>query len=238
VLLADVAHPHDAALCAEKSSPRSMRRIASPDTTCASPRVSASRLTPAMRPMPRRLLQNADFAMYRPNTRAQQLSILQTRDECQCHRTQSVETDLRQAISRHEFILNYQPKVNLATGAVVGVEALITLATPDARPHAAAAIHSDRRGIGTHSSDRPMGVGHRLSASAHLQDDGLFPMSMAINVSAVRVARQGFPHERASDPRAVALGAALSRARADRNITCCRTGNRPRISCARSRPWA
>ena len=38
---------------------------------------------------------------------------------------QSVETDLRQAVARGEFELNYQPKVNLETGAVVGVEALI-----------------------------------------------------------------------------------------------------------------
>jgi len=33
---------------------------------------------------------------------------------------QAVETDLRQAIARQEFVLNYQPRVDLATGAVVG----------------------------------------------------------------------------------------------------------------------
>ena len=34
-------------------------------------------------------------------------------------------SDIRSALSRHEFVLYYQPKVNMHTGAVIGVEALI-----------------------------------------------------------------------------------------------------------------
>ena len=33
---------------------------------------------------------------------------------------QSLEDDLRRAIDRQEFVLHYQPKINLETGAITG----------------------------------------------------------------------------------------------------------------------
>jgi predicted signal transduction protein with EAL and GGDEF domain len=38
---------------------------------------------------------------------------------------QMIRSDLRHALDRQEFVLEYQPKVNLASGAITGVEALI-----------------------------------------------------------------------------------------------------------------
>lgn len=75
---------------------------------------------------PDELLRDADIAMYQAKVSGKDqyqvfsASMYQT----VCHQLQ-LETDLRHAIQRQEFVLHYQPIVELATGTVVGVEALI-----------------------------------------------------------------------------------------------------------------
>jgi diguanylate cyclase (GGDEF)-like protein/PAS domain S-box-containing protein len=72
------------------------------------------------------IMRNADLAMYRAKAARDGGYI---RFESEMHdalllRVQA-ESDLRQALGRGELVLHYQPTVNLHTGAVVGVEALI-----------------------------------------------------------------------------------------------------------------
>jgi diguanylate cyclase (GGDEF)-like protein/PAS domain S-box-containing protein len=78
------------------------------------------------------LLKNADTAMY--------LSKDKNRNNYQfytpalnkkTHERLKVENELRRAIERKEFVLHYQPKININTGELTGVEALVRWRHPE-----------------------------------------------------------------------------------------------------------
>ncbi len=78
------------------------------------------------------LLRNADIAMYRAKE--------QGRNNYQFYSAQmnkhtferlAMESSLRRAVERNEFLIHYQPKLDLETGAIAGVEALVRWNHPD-----------------------------------------------------------------------------------------------------------
>jgi diguanylate cyclase (GGDEF)-like protein len=72
------------------------------------------------------LLRNADMAMYRAK-RLERSSFLFYAPEMnqRLQETMELEEALRQALEQEQFLLHYQPKVNLATGQICGCEALV-----------------------------------------------------------------------------------------------------------------
>jgi diguanylate cyclase (GGDEF)-like protein/PAS domain S-box-containing protein len=75
---------------------------------------------------PESLIQCADTALYHAKEKGRNRSQF-FKDEMNCHAAerQIIREDLRHALDRGEFALEYQPKVNLVSGAITGVEALI-----------------------------------------------------------------------------------------------------------------
>jgi diguanylate cyclase len=105
---------------------------------------------------------------------------------------QSLEGSLRRAIERQEFLLHYQPKVNLDTGEITGAEALIRWQQPD-------------RGLVPPSQFVPIAedcglilpIGSWVMREAcrqgrSWQDAGLLALPIAVNVSAVEFRHKGF----------------------------------------------
>lgn len=72
------------------------------------------------------LIKYADTAMYHAKENGRnQYRFFKPEMNNKVVERQAIETDLHGALSRQEFILHYQPKVNLETGAITGAEALI-----------------------------------------------------------------------------------------------------------------
>jgi diguanylate cyclase (GGDEF)-like protein/PAS domain S-box-containing protein len=81
---------------------------------------------------PAALIKNADTAMYHAKERGRANYQFFRHDmNTRAVERQLVESNLRRALERSEFRLNYQPKVDLATGRITGVEALLRWEHPE-----------------------------------------------------------------------------------------------------------
>jgi len=132
VVIADLARPDDAAIVAQKildsfTAPffldghETFVTASVGVATCPSDGHSAEAL-----------LKCADAAMYRAKESSRNAFCFYTAEmNARATSKLRLNTDLRRALERREFLLHYQPKVNLSTGDMIGMEALLRWQHPE-----------------------------------------------------------------------------------------------------------
>jgi diguanylate cyclase (GGDEF)-like protein/PAS domain S-box-containing protein len=131
------------------------------------------------------LLKQADAAMYLAKERGKNNVQFYTAELAEeAARQFAVESELRLALVRGELVLHYQPKVDVATGAMVGVEALVRWIHPQRGlvPPVEFIPLAEERGLIV-----PIGRWVIQAACRQLRDwrvAGLVPPKVAVNLSA------------------------------------------------------
>jgi diguanylate cyclase (GGDEF)-like protein/PAS domain S-box-containing protein len=132
------------------------------------------------------LIKCADTAMYHAKERGRHtFQFFEGEMNARAVERQWVEAGLHRALERREFVLHYQPKIDLDTGAVTGAEALVRWANPE-------------RGLMLPKDFLPIAeecglivpIGQWVLREACRQarawiDEGRRPMAVAVNISAV-----------------------------------------------------
>jgi diguanylate cyclase (GGDEF)-like protein len=141
------------------------------------------------------LIKNADTAMYDAKQSGRdKYRFFKSQMSLRAVERQSLEEQLRSALERRELLVHYQPKVNLKTGTLTGVEALLRWQHPERGlllPRQFLAIAEDTGMI--------VAIGQWVLREACTQmrewlDAGLLAVPVAVNISALEFLSRQFVH--------------------------------------------
>lgn len=139
------------------------------------------------------LIKNAETAMFQAKENGPgNLQFFKPGMDLRAVERQSVEEDLRRALELHEFVILYQPKVNLRSGEITGAEALIRWNHPIRGLISPAQFISIAEDCGL---ILPIGLWVLRDACEQAkawQDAGLSFASIAVNISALQFRNEHF----------------------------------------------
>lgn len=143
---------------------------------------------------PQQILRNADLALSQAKANGvASLCFFETSMNDAIQKRREIENDLRLALKRNEFVLHYQPKVNLAENKIAGMEVLIRWL------HPVKGFMSPVDFIPIAESTRqiiPIGAWVLKEACRQAKawrDDGLTDLKIAVNLSAVQFSEESLP---------------------------------------------
>jgi diguanylate cyclase (GGDEF)-like protein/PAS domain S-box-containing protein len=140
------------------------------------------------------LLANAEAALKNGKARAQRYRFYTPAMNERVAERLRLETRLRNAIEQHQFLLHYQPKVELKTGKVVGLEALIRWLGSDGKLIAPGLFIPLLEETGMIVEVGKWVMDSAAKQHADWSARGLNPPRIAVNVSPLQLAQPDFLH--------------------------------------------
>lgn len=130
------------------------------------------------------LMKNADIAMYRAKDEGRNNFQFYS-EQFNIHSLERLvlETSLRRAFERNEFLLHYQAKVNLRTGRIVGAEALLRWQHPEFSMISPTQFIPVAEEIGLIGSIGKWVLRTACAQNVAWQRDGMAPLRIAVNLS-------------------------------------------------------
>ncbi len=193
ILLSEVAHPQDAAVCADKLL-QALRAPFLIDGHDLHITASVGIVTyPEDGADVDSLIRHADFAMYDAKANGRDNRQFFKRDlHARARKRQSIENDMHHALERQELKLHFQPNVNLTTGQIIGVEALVRWQHPDLGLLAPADFIpiAEESGLIVPIGRWVLTEACRQARAWH--KIGLVPVLMSVNISAMEMRTQTF----------------------------------------------
>ena len=139
-----------------------------------------------------KLFQNAESALKRAKTQNERSAFYTPDLNARVAKQLVLENKLRRALERNEFVLHYQPKVDLVSSRIVSLEALIRWQDPEGGlvPPMEFIPLLEETGL-----ILPVGnwvMQEAMRASASLRARGLPPLRIAVNVSPIQLRQKDF----------------------------------------------
>jgi|GEM_PF-1162269 len=185
LILADIAHVNDANRVAQKILRAISKPVALDGTDLFVTASIGISLYPEDGQEAHGLLKNADAAMYLAKQGGNSYQHYSSDLSVQASSRMTLDRALRRALERDEFVLHYQPQINLASGQIDTVEALLRWRSPDSDqlvPPMEFIPLAEERGLIV-----PIGEWVIRAACAQIQawrGQGFAPVRVAVNVSA------------------------------------------------------
>lgn len=137
------------------------------------------------------LLKNADMAMYKAKRSGGGIFHYYTHEmDLEAHEHIKLEASLRKALTNNEFVLYYQPKLNLKDGMITGVEALIRWENPEIGLVSPAKFIPLAEETGLIMQIGDWALREACKTNKSWQNQGYRPISMAVNLSAKQFRHQ------------------------------------------------
>ncbi len=136
------------------------------------------------------LLKNADSALYQAKEQGRNSYHFYTKDlTATAFKRLALESSLRRAVAGGEFTLYYQPQIALASGQIVGAEALVRWRHPERGLVLPAEFIPMSESTGLIMTLGEWVLRTACAQAKTWQNEGLPPLRMAVNISSIQVTR-------------------------------------------------